>query len=73
MKVNFEGLTDALNVISKDGAKMNKLFAAMPSEQAHEIAPLQAELNNAINAVKNGDVSALNNLSKKYSDANTNK
>jgi len=43
-----------------------KMFADMPEECKEKIIPIQADINEAINCIKSGDLLKINEISQKY-------
>ena len=59
----LKGLVKNLDKLSKIG---DKAINSIPADQRADIVPLQAQLNDALRAVKKGDVDKLSGIIKKY-------
>lgn len=60
-------LEDSFNQLLKLNADLLK---SLDSEQLKQVLPMQTDINNILNAVKGGDILAINEIQKKYASSN---
>lgn len=66
-----EKLTKELVKSFEKVMKLNaELLKSLNDEQRKEVLPMQNDINTILNAVKNGDILAINEIQKKYADSN---
>lgn len=64
-------ITDDLNKSFKKIMKLNgELLNKLNDEQRKQVMPMQNDINAILNAVKNGDILAINEIQKRYADTN---
>lgn len=60
-------LEDSFNQLLKLNADLLK---SLDAEQLKQVLPMQTDINNILNAVKGGDILAINQIQKKYASSN---
>jgi hypothetical protein len=60
-------LEDSFNKLLKMNAELLK---SLNEEQLKQVLPIQNDINNILNAVKKGDILAINEINKKYAGSN---
>lgn len=59
-------LEDSFNQLLKLNADLLK---SLDAEQLKQVLPMQTDINNILNAVKGGDILAINQIQKKYASS----
>lgn len=58
------------NEIKKSFEKLihlhDEMLAKLPEDERKKVAPIQADIHNTLKAVKDGDITKINEISKKY-------
>jgi len=62
-----ENLEDSFNKLLQMNAELLK---SLNDEQLKEVLPMQNDINNILNAVKSGDILAINEINKRYASTN---
>jgi len=66
MTENIKEITETLEQQFNKLLKINSdLMKSLNQEQLKEVLPMQTDINNILNAVKNGDILAINEINKK--------
>ena len=63
----IKGVRDGL---SKINALNNELFNSLEPDQLKEVAPIQADINKAVRAIKKGDTKQINKYANRYANSN---
>jgi hypothetical protein len=70
----MEHLKQAIDQLSKlieqTKLEQSQLMSKLTPEQMAMVAPIQADVTNALDALKKGDAESINQLQKKYADIN---
>lgn len=61
-----KNLEDSFNQLLKLNADLLK---SLDAEQLKQVLPMQTDINNILNAVKGGDILAINQIQKKYASS----
>jgi N-acetylmuramic acid 6-phosphate (MurNAc-6-P) etherase len=71
MTENITEITENLESSFNKLLKMNaELLKSLNDEQLKQVLPIQNDINNILNAVKGGDILAINEIQKKYASSN---
>jgi len=71
MTENIKEITENLESSFNKLLKMNaELLKSLNDEQLKQVLPIQNDINNILNAVKGGDILAINEIQKKYASSN---
>jgi molybdenum cofactor biosynthesis enzyme MoaA len=71
MTENIKEITETLEQQFNKLLKINSdLMKSLNDEQLKEVLPMQTDINNILNAVKNGDILAINEINKRYASTN---
>jgi molybdenum cofactor biosynthesis enzyme MoaA len=71
MTENIKEITETLEQQFNKLLKINSdLMKSLNQEQLKEVLPMQTDINNILNAVKNGDILAINEINKRYASTN---
>lgn len=71
MTENITEITQNLESSFNKLLKMNaELLKSLDDEQLKQVLPIQNDINNILNAVKGGDILAINEIQKKYASSN---
>jgi len=57
-------------LIEQTKMEQSQLMSKLTPEQMAMVAPIQADVTNALDALKKGDAESINQLQKKYADIN---
>jgi len=57
-------------ILDRVKIEQSQLMSQLTPEQMAMVAPIQADVTNALDALKKGDAELINNLQKKYADIN---
>jgi hypothetical protein len=70
----MENVKDLAKELGKSFDKVMKLNAdllkSLNEEQLKQVLPMQNDINSILNAVKKGDILAINEIQKRYADTN---
>lgn len=68
---NLKSIIEQLNkTLAHVHAEQANLTAKLTAEQRLMVAPIQSDITAALDALKRGDMTAINNLQSKYADTN---
>jgi hypothetical protein len=72
--VKMENVKDLAKELSNSFDKVMKLNAellkTLNEDQLKQVLPMQNDINSILNAVKKGDILAINEIQKRYADTN---
>jgi hypothetical protein len=72
--IKMENVKDLAKELSNSFDKVMKLNAdllkTLNEDQLKQVLPMQNDINSILNAVKKGDILAINEIQKRYADTN---
>jgi hypothetical protein len=72
--IKMENVKDLAKELSNSFDKVMKLNAdllkTLNEDQLKQVLPMQNDINSILNAVKKGDILAINEIQKRYADSN---